>query len=82
MEDEMEEMLVDPDTGKGMLVSMIASDVAQDGCYPPPAVQECQGSGCSTASQGSIDHTASLALYALPVAVMFGLLFWRRCRKN
>ncbi len=82
MEEEMMEMLIDPDTGRGLLVTLISPDVAQDGCYPPPAIQECQGSGCSTASQGSIDHTSSLAFYALPVAVMFGLLFWRRRRKN
>jgi len=82
MEEEMMEMLVDPDTGKGLLVSMLAADVAQDGCYPPAAVQECQGAGCSTASQSAIDRSTSLVFYALPVAVMFGLLLWRRNRKG
>ncbi len=53
-----------------------------DGCSPPPEFSLCTGSACSTTPQVIMDparrQIANLALYILPMALLFGLIIWRR----
>ena len=54
----------------------------EDGCTPPPELYECMGVGCSTAPKNGLrpssSRAASVVLYILPAAILFGLMFWRR----
>jgi hypothetical protein len=64
----------------GALINPFARDIKNDGCMPVQEVIDCKTAGCSTVNQPREDmaRSANVVFYALPVAVLFGLVFWRR----
>jgi len=70
------------DDGKGVLINVFSNDIKNDGCEPVQAVRDCQSAACSVvdAPRSHPTRSASALLYFLPVAVMTGLILWRRRR--
>jgi hypothetical protein len=64
----------------GALISPFASDIKKDGCIPVQEVIDCNTAGCSTVDEPRelMGRRASVVFYAVPVAVLFGLILWRR----
>ena len=64
----------------GALINPFARDIKNDGCMPVQEVIDCRTAGCSTVNhpRETMSRRANAVFYALPVAVLFGLLLWRR----
>jgi len=68
---------------EGVLINVFGKDIkTNNGCMPVPEKINCLTAGCSTVHQQreTMGRSVNLFLYGLPVAVMFGLLLWRRKR--
>lgn len=68
--------------GDGVLILPFALDIATDGCLPAQPVLDCIAGGCSTVERPTdrIRRSANMLFYALPVAFLVGLVFWRKKR--
>jgi hypothetical protein len=68
--------------GEGVLILPFTLDIATDGCQPVREVIDCAGGGCSTVDRplAAIGRSANLVFYGLPVALLLGILLWRRRR--
>jgi hypothetical protein len=64
----------------GALINPFARDIKNDGCMPVQEVIDCRTGGCSTVNQPreTMGRSANVVFYALPVAILFGLILWRR----
>ena len=80
--DMIEDYLVDPETGEGLLLNAFSKDIKKDGCTPVQEVLDCTGAACTIAAKPDMSarQSTSLLLYALPVVAMGGLILWRRRR--
>ena len=84
MEEDIYELLVDEETGKGMFIEKIRGDIEYDGLLPPPEVLNCAGAACSSVSPApNVEgRPGRLALYCLPAAILIGVILWRRRKEG
>jgi len=71
--------------GEGLLVNIFHTDIVSDGCSPEPAILECTGAACSTVVRdgtGTARRNVNVLFYVLPLAGMFGLILWRRKKRQ
>ncbi len=82
IEGKVEDMVLIPDSDpqEGLLISLFSGDIRNDGCKPTQAVVDCKGgAGCSSVSLShNLIKSVNVLFYALPIAILFGLLVWRR----
>jgi hypothetical protein len=69
--------------GMGLLIKVFHFDIVRDGggCTPIPEVTACKGGvGCATIAQPgrTVSRRANFLWYGLPIALMVGLIVWRR----
>jgi hypothetical protein len=64
----------------GALINAFAQDIKNNGCVPVPEVISCRTAGCSTVNQPRevMGRSANVVFYTLPVALLLGLIVWRR----
>lgn len=82
--DDIYELVVDEDTGDGMLIELISFDIVYDGVRPPHEVMTCTGAVCSSLphSPEPQGRAGSLVFFVLPAAVLVGVILWYRRRER
>lgn len=80
MVEDIYELLVDEETGKGVMIELISFDIRYDGVRPPHEVMNCTGAACSSLPHSSDPQgrAGSLVFYTLPTAILVGVILWRR----
>gem|GEM_PF-470826 len=84
MTEDIYELLVDEDTGKGTLIELISFDIQYDGIRPPHEVMNCTGAACSSLPHSSDPkgRPLSLILYALPAVILAGVILLSGCAQS
>jgi hypothetical protein len=84
MSEDIYELLVDEETGKGALIELISFDIVYDGVRPPHEVMDCTGAVCSSVPHApdTQGRSGSLAFLMLPATIMIGLLVWLHRHKR
>ncbi len=82
--DDIYELLVDAETGKGEIIDLISYDIEYDGVRPPEEAMNCMGAACSTVPHGGDmqGRPGRLVLFGLPAAILIGAVLWRRRREG